>query len=66
MPQSGEGSCPLTFTVANGHSVEIEHLVFETVLFDTEGAVNRMTLFDFGRLPVSRPQVRQVAVPDIS
>ncbi|MEL6467623.1 MAG: hypothetical protein AAFQ58_21875 [Pseudomonadota bacterium] len=62
----GEGSCTLTFMVTNGHSVGIDKLVFETVLFDANGAVDRLTLFDFGALPVGRPRVRQFAVPNLA
>lgn len=62
----GEGSCTLTFMVTNGHEVEIEQLVYETVLFDASGAVDRLTLFDFGALPVAKPRVRQFAVPDLT
>ncbi|MEL6294706.1 MAG: hypothetical protein AAFR10_10615 [Pseudomonadota bacterium] len=62
----GEGSCTLTFMVTNGHTVGIDKLVFETVLFDAGGAVDRLTLFDFGALPVGRPRVRQFAVPNLA
>ena len=62
----GENSCTLTFMVTNGHSVDIDKLVFETVLFDAAGAVDRLTLFDFGALPVGRPRVRQFAVPNLA
>jgi len=62
----GEGSCTLTFTVINGHPVDIDQLVYETVLFDATGSVNRLTLFDFGALPVGRPRVRQFAVPELA
>lgn len=62
----GEGSCTLTFMVTNGHPVGIDKLVFETVLFDANGAVDRLTLFDFGALPVGRPRVRQFAVPNLA
>ena len=62
----GEGNCTLTFMVINGHSVGIDKLVFETVLFDADGAVDRLTLFDFGALPVGRPRVRQFAVPNLT
>ncbi|GGX67021.1 hypothetical protein GCM10007385_40110 [Tateyamaria omphalii] len=62
----GEGACTLTFMVTNGHPVDIEKLVYETVLFDAAGSVDRLTLFDFGALPVGRPRVRQFAVPDLT
>lgn len=62
----GQDSCTLTFLVTNGHTVDIEQLVYETVLFDSNGAVDRLTLFDFGTLPVARPRVRQFAVSDLA
>lgn len=58
--------CTLTFVVTNAHAHAIDQLVFEAVLFDIEGAVNRLTLFDFGQLPAERPRVRQFAVQQIS
>ena len=62
----GAGSCTLTFVVTNGFPVDIDKLVYETVLFDTDGTVDRLTLFDYGALPVGRARVRQFAVPDLS
>ncbi|MEO1307555.1 MAG: hypothetical protein AAFV38_06400 [Pseudomonadota bacterium] len=59
-----EDSCTLTFVVQNGHADEIERLVFETVLFDRDGKVDRLTLFDFGNLPVGIPRVRQFSLPE--
>ncbi len=63
--QSAEDSCTLTFFVINGLDKPIEKAVYETVLFDTNGQVNRLTLFDFGALPVARPRVRQFALPQV-
>ncbi len=60
--QTAEGSCMLTFLVVNGHARQIDKAIYETVLFDTGGQVDRMTLFDFGALPAGRPRVRQFAV----
>lgn len=57
-----EDSCTLTFLVVNGHAHQIDNAVYETVLFDNDGQVDRMTLFDFGALPAGRPRVRQFAV----
>lgn len=62
--QNGGQACTLTFLVTNGYEADIESLVYETVLFDSAGQVRRLTLFDFGALPVGRPRVRQFAVPD--
>lgn len=51
--------CRLTFLAINQQEADLDKLVFETVLFTTEGQVDRLTLFDFGALPLSRPRVRQ-------
>ncbi|MEP1613922.1 MAG: hypothetical protein ABJL72_18625 [Roseobacter sp.] len=59
-------TCTLTFKITNGYPVDIDQLIYETVLFDATGTVNRLTLFDFGALPVGRPRVRQFAVPDVT
>lgn len=64
--QTTEGACTLTFMITNGLSRPIEKVVYETVLFDKGGQVNRLTLFDFGTLPPARPRVRQFAVPDMT
>lgn len=61
-----EGSCTLTFLVTNGHASLIEKVVYETVLFDSAGQVERLTLFDFGTLPPGRPRVRQFSIPGIA
>jgi hypothetical protein len=60
-----ESGCALTFMVGNGLSKPVEQVVYETVLIDTDGRVNRLTLFDFGELPAGRTRVRQFAVPDL-
>lgn len=62
--KTAEGGCTLTFLVINGHARQIDKAVYETVLFDRDGQVDRMTLFDFGTLPAGRPRVRQFAVPE--
>lgn len=53
------GGCRLTFVIRNDLGTTIENLVAEAVLFDAEGRVATMTLFDFGALPEARPRVRQ-------
>jgi len=60
-----EGSCTLSFLVTNGHASPIDKAVYETVLFDSAGQVERLTLFDFGTLPAARPRVRQFLVPGL-
>ncbi|MCZ4351711.1 hypothetical protein O4H61_04225 [Roseovarius aestuarii] len=63
---STDTSCTLTFMIINGLDAQIDKAVYETVLFDTDGQVNRLTLFDFGSLPPARPRVRQFAVHEMS
>ncbi|MEB8386456.1 hypothetical protein OO012_04380 [Rhodobacteraceae bacterium KMM 6894] len=64
--KSNEKGCTLTFMVTNGHASPIEKVVYETVLFDSAGQVDRLTLFDFGTLPPGRPRVRQFTVPGVA
>lgn len=62
--QSTTDGCSLSFLITNGLAERIDALVLEVVLFDTNGQVERLTLFDFGVLPANRPRVRQFVVPD--
>lgn len=61
-----ENACRITFLVQNGHDTEIDKAVYEAVLFDTQGRVDRLTLFDFGTMPPARPRVRQFVVPGLA
>lgn len=61
---AGQNGCTLSFLVINGHDKPIETAIYETVIFDPEGRVDRLTLFDFGALPPGRPRVRQFTLPD--
>ncbi|MCV2894256.1 hypothetical protein [Lentibacter sp. XHP0401] len=61
-----ESGCLLSFLVGNDHEQDIEAAVFETVLFDKSGQVDRLTLFDFGALPAGRPRVRQFQVDGLA
>lgn len=63
--QAGE-ACRLSFLIQNGHEGDITQAVYEAVLFDSAGRVDRMTLFDFGALPAARPRVRQFVVPGLA
>ena len=60
---STETGCLLTFVVRNTLATEVQSLVLETVMFDTSGQVNLLTLFDFGAIPPAVPRVRQFEVP---
>ncbi|WP_227268778.1 hypothetical protein [Roseobacter weihaiensis] len=61
-----ENGCTLTFLITNGFAQAMDRVIYETVLFDRSGQVDRLTLFDFGALPSERPRVRQFAVPDLT
>lgn len=58
------GGCQLSFLVTNGTPADLAAVVFEAVLIDTQGRVDRLTLFDLGALPAGRPRVRQFLLPD--
>lgn len=64
--QSVDSGCKLSFLIINGHEQVVDKAVYEAVLFDTNGQVDRLMLFDFGQLPASRPRVRQFVVPQMS
>lgn len=54
-----DGACRMMFLVENSLGADLEKAVFETVLFKKDGSVDRLTLFDFQKLPTGRPRVRQ-------
>ncbi len=64
--ETTDTACRLSFLVENTHANDIAQVVYETVLFDADGTVNQLTLFDFGTLPANRPRVRQFEVPDLA
>ncbi|MFC4671647.1 hypothetical protein ACFO5X_24060 [Seohaeicola nanhaiensis] len=65
--QDADGdACRLTFVVTNANPEAIDSAVFETVLFDDTGSVDRLTLFDFGALPPGRARVRQFQVAGLA
>ena len=59
-----ENACQFSFLIDNKLGADLTKAVFETVLFDATGTVERLTLFDFGSLPQDRARVRQFALPD--
>ncbi|MFQ6554227.1 hypothetical protein AAD018_017935 [Aestuariibius insulae] len=64
--QTEDLSCRLTFVITNGMSTKIEQAVYEIVLFDPDGQVERLTLLDFAALPSELSRVRQFVVPDLT
>lgn len=59
LTETEAGGCRLSFVIRNDLGAALEKLVAEAVLFDGEGRVSTLTLFDFGSLPAGRPRVRQ-------
>ncbi len=60
--ETTEAACRLSFLIENKHATDITQAVYEMVLFNADGSVNQLTLFDFGTLPAARPRVRQFEV----
>jgi len=61
--QDVTNACRLTFVAHNQAGRDIDRAVFETVMFDAEGSVLGLSLFDFRELPDGTPRVRQFDVP---
>lgn len=59
------GACRISFLVENRLGEGLSAAVFETVLFDASGAVERLTLFDMRDLPAGRPRVRQFQIDGV-
>lgn len=55
-------SCLISFMVENRLGADLSSVVFETVLFDAQGNVAELTLFDFRDLPQGRPRMRQFRI----
>lgn len=64
--ESTQTGCRLTFLANNGLGADLSSAVFETVLFNREGLVERLTLFDMQAIPAGRPRVRQFDVPGLA
>lgn len=61
--QDTGSACRLTFVAQNQIGQDIDQAVFETVIFDGDGSVTLLSLFDFKDLPAGTPRVRQFDVP---
>lgn len=58
-----DAACRFTFLAENRIGTDLSVFTVETVIIDTEGVVDRLTLFEFGALPDTTPRVRQFDVP---
>ncbi|WP_420407551.1 hypothetical protein [Hoeflea sp.] len=63
LEQNGE-ACRLTFVVGNGLGSDLSGSGFEMVVFDANGLVRLMTVFDFGALPAGKTVVKRFELPD--
>lgn len=57
--QDNDGTCRLSFLAKNETGTPIDKAVFETVIFDVDGGVASLSLFDFRDLPAGSTRVRQ-------
>lgn len=64
--KTSESACTLSFVVVNGYAAPFREVIYETVLFDPAGQVERLTLFNMGALPPARQRVRQFSVPGVT
>lgn len=62
--QQHDDACRIVFLAENRLGADLSALSFETVLIDTAGIVDRLTLFDFQSLPEGRTRVRQFDLVD--
>lgn len=58
--------CLMTFVVRNGFAAQLKTSAFEMVVFNKDGLVERMTVFDFGALPAGKTVVRQFDMPKMA
>ena len=63
LEQNGE-ACRLTFVVSNELGSDLSGSGFEMVIFDANGLVRLMTVFDFGALPAGKTVVKRFELPD--
>ena len=57
--QQVDAACRMVFMAQNTLSSDLTGVSFETVLVNTDGVVDRLTVFDFKDLPKDRTRVRQ-------
>ncbi|WP_343081891.1 hypothetical protein [Ostreiculturibacter nitratireducens] len=53
------GGCRLTYVATNNMGVELEAASYEVAVFDKDGAVSRLLILEFGKLPVNKTKVVQ-------
>lgn len=63
--KSAQGACRLSFLAENTLGADLSAVVFEVVILNTQGQVDRLTLLDFQELPQGRKRVRQFDLPGV-
>ncbi|MCA0206421.1 hypothetical protein [Pararhodobacter sp.] len=61
-----DGACQFVLVGQNGTETDIDRLVLEAVLFDTDGRVATMTLLDLQDLPAGRLRVRSFEIGGVT
>lgn len=60
------GACRLSFLAENKLGADLSAVVFEVVVLNAQGQVDRLTLLDFQDLPQGRKRVRQFDLPGLT
>ncbi|MCV0429597.1 MAG: hypothetical protein K5905_29505 [Roseibium sp.] len=57
--ETTNGNCRLSFVMENGTGNSVSSAAYEIVLFDKDGVIDQLSVFDFGDMPVGKTVVRQ-------
>ena len=60
----GEG-CQLTFVASNNTGVALTKASYEVAVFDSEGLVSSLFVFEFGELPMNKTRVVLFELPEL-
>lgn len=63
--QPAQGGCRLSFVAASTLEADVEKVAYEMVLFDRDGLIERITVYDFRDVPAGKTRVRQFDLPDV-
>ncbi|MBS9720777.1 hypothetical protein JYU29_08770 [Tianweitania sp. BSSL-BM11] len=55
--EKSDNGCRLTFVVNNGFANTLNRAAFEIAMFNSQGAVDRLTVLEFKELPASKTKV---------
>lgn len=56
--------CRLTYVATNNTGIALDKTSYEVVIFDGQGAVSRILVLEFGKLPMSKTKVVQFDLAD--